>query len=129
MDIKQLLQLAVDQNASDLHIIVGIPPFLRVEGRLLVVPDENVVTHEIVAKFTKDILTTEQFERYSVNKEIDFSLAFNPKARFRVNAYTQKGSYAIAFRKIPLEIPKIDDLGLPQILHTFNFSSKLFLFL
>lgn len=120
MDIKQLLQLAVDREASDLHIITGIPPFIRIEGKLDAVPSESVVTPEVVSKFVKEILSGEQLERLSVNKEIDFSLPFNQKARFRVNAYTQKNNFAIAFRRIPLDIPNLDALGLPKILHTFT---------
>jgi twitching motility protein PilT len=120
MEIKQLLQLAVDRNASDLHVISGIAPHLRVEGILAPIPNEPVLTPDTVGKFVKEILSGEQLERLTVNKEIDFSLPFNQLARFRVNAYTQKGSLAIAFRKIPLQIPKVDDLGLPKILHSFT---------
>ena len=120
MEIKQLLQLAVDRLASDLHIIAGIPPHLRVEGELFPIPDEVPITPEMVNKSVKEILIPEQLERLTVNKEIDFSLPFNQNARFRVNAYTQKNSYAIAFRRIPLEIPEIDKLGLPKILHSFT---------
>jgi twitching motility protein PilT len=120
MEIKQLLQLAIDRVASDLHIISGIPPHVRIEGQLAPVPDEAIITPETVSKFVKEILSAEQLERLTVNKEIDFSLPFNQNARFRVNAYTQKGSLAIAFRKIPLQIPKVDELGLPKILHSFT---------
>jgi len=120
MEIKQLLQLTVDRLASDLHIISGIPPHLRIEGVLSPIPAEPVITPEVVNKFIKEIVSSEQLERITVNKEIDFSLAFNQNARFRVNAYTQKGSTAIAFRRIPLEIPEIEKLGLPKILHSFT---------
>lgn len=120
MEIKELLQLSVDRNASDLHIIPGIPPHLRVEGVLFPIPNEDVLTPDTVNKFLKEILNSEQFERLSVNKEIDFSLPFSQNARFRVNAYTQKGNFSIAFRRIPLAIPKIDELGLPKILHSFT---------
>lgn len=120
MDIKSLLQLTVDRVSSDLHIITGIPPHIRIEGQLMPVPDEPALTPEVVDKFIKEILTSDQLERFTVNKEIDFSLAFDQNARFRVNAYTQKDSYAIAFRRIPLEIPKIDQLALPKILHSFT---------
>ena len=120
MEIKQLLQLTVDRSASDLHIISGIPPHLRVEGILSPIPDEPILTPDHVIKFIKEILSSEQLERLTVNKEIDFSLPFNQNARFRVNAYTQKGTLAIAFRRIPLEIPEIDKLGLPKILHSFT---------
>lgn len=120
MDIKSLLQLTVDRNAGDLHIVVGVPPNLRVDGELAPIPNEPILTPEIVAGYLKEILTSEQLERLTVNKEIDFSLSFSEKARFRVNAYTQKGSFAIAFRRIPLEIPNIDAIGLPKITHSFT---------
>ena len=68
----------------------------------------------------RQVLTSEQLERLNVNKEIDFSLAFSNKGRFRVNAYTQKNSLAAAFRLIPLEIPPLETLGLPPILHSFT---------
>lgn len=120
MGIKDLLQLTISRNASDLHIIKGIPPHLRVEGQLSPVPNEPALTPEIIDKFLKEILSAEQMERLTVNKEIDFSLPFSEKGRFRVNAYTQKGSFAIAFRLIPLKIPEIDELALPKILHSFT---------
>lgn len=120
MDIKSLLQLTVDRNASDLHIISGIPPTIRVDGQLSPVANEAVLTPEIVASLIKEVTTAEQLERLSVNREIDFSLSFSDKARFRINAYTQKGSMAAAFRRIPLVIPKIDSLSLPKILHSFT---------
>lgn len=120
MGIKDLLQLTVSRKASDLHIISGLPPYIRIEGQLGPIVDEPMITPEGVNKFLKEILTAEQFERFTVNKEIDFSLNFSDKARFRVNAYTQRGLPAVSFRMILLEIPKIDALGLPKILHTFT---------
>ena len=120
MNIKELLQLAIDRNASDLHILVGLPPALRVEGALIAVPGSKVLTKEEVDGFVLEVMTKEQHERYMVNKEIDFSLSFSEKGRFRVNAYTQKQTPAIAFRLIPLTIGQIDSLGLPGILHSFT---------
>jgi twitching motility protein PilT len=120
MTIKDLLQLAIDKKASDLHVISGIPPFLRVDGELSPVPSESILTAEVTSKIAKETLSPEQFERLSVNKEIDFSFAFSQKARFRVNAYTQRGSLALSFRQIPLEIPSIESLNLPRILHSFT---------
>lgn len=120
MTIKELLELTVAQNASDLHIVAGIPPTLRVDGVLSSVPNLGVLTPDMVSAFLKEVLNSEQLERLIVNKEIDFSLAFSEKSRFRVNAYTQRGTLAAAFRRIPLEIPAIDSLGLPKILHSFT---------
>jgi len=120
MDIKQLLQLAIEKNASDLHIVVGVPPNIRVDGELKVVPNEEIVSPQFVEKVATDVLTAEQLERFKVNKELDFSLAYSERSRFRVNAYTQKGTYAFAFRTIPIDIKSIDELALPKILHSFT---------
>jgi twitching motility protein PilT len=120
MAIKDLLQLAVDRHASDLHLMVGLPPYLRLQGRLIPITGESVLTPEVVEKYIKDVMNAEQFQKLTINKELDFSLAYNDKARFRVNVYYQKGTLAGAFRTIPLEIPKVEDLGLPKILHSFT---------
>lgn len=120
MDIKQLLQLAVDKKASDLHLIVGNPPTLRVEGVLFPIPDHPVLTSESVNQLLKEVFTSEQAERFAVNKELDFSLSFSERARFRVNAYFQRGTPAASFRLIPLTIPPIDSLNLPTIVHSFT---------
>jgi len=120
MTIKQLLQLAVDQNASDLHLVVGVPPVLRINGRLSPVEAEGVLTVELLETLLKDVMTAEQLERLAVNKEVDFSLAFSNKARFRVNSYTEKKAWASSFRRIPLDIPPLDSLGLPASVHQFT---------
>lgn len=120
MDIKQYLQGVVDAKSSDLHLISGIPPMFRIDGALTPCPGSGVMTPDQITELLKQVLTTEQLERLSVNKEIDFSLAFSDKARFRVNAYTQKNTYAAAFRQIPLIVPPIETLGLPAILHSFT---------
>jgi twitching motility protein PilT len=120
MNIKQLLQTTIDSNASDLHLVVGVPPMLRINGILTPVPATGVLTPDIVQELLRQVLTSEQLERYNVNKELDFSLSFSEKGRFRVNIYTQKNSCAAAFRHIPLSIPSMEALGLPSILHSFT---------
>jgi twitching motility protein PilT len=119
MNIKEFLQQVVDTNASDLHIISGITPTLRIDGELISIPNYGILTPELTSGLIKEVLSNEQLERLSVNKEIDFAIPFSEKARFRVNAYTQKGSYAASFRRIPLEIPDMDKLNLPEVLHSF----------
>jgi twitching motility protein PilT len=120
MDLKSLLTLTVDRKASDLHLITGSPPTIRIDGELIPIPNEPPLSPEAVQALLKDALTSEQLERLTVNREIDFSLSFSETARFRVNAYTQKRAWAAAFRLIPLTIPRIDELGLPSILHHFT---------
>lgn len=119
INIKNLLQQTIDLKASDLHLVVGVPPTVRLDGELKSIQEAGLLTADIVFEGLKQILTTEQLERLTVNKEIDFSLSFSDKARFRVNAYNQKGTLATAFRRIPLEIPDIDKLSLPQITRSF----------
>ncbi|KKS17772.1 MAG: twitching motility protein [Candidatus Woesebacteria bacterium GW2011_GWA1_41_7] len=120
METKQLLQTIIDSNASDLHLISGIPPMLRIDGVLVAVPGAGVLTPDVIGELLRQVLTNEQLERLNVNKELDFSLSFSDKGRFRVNAYTQKNTYAAAFRLIPLLIPPMETLGLPPILHSFT---------
>lgn len=119
MNIKELLQKAVDLNASDLHIISGISPALRIDGELFAITEHGILTPDTCHNLLKELLGSEQLEKISVNKEIDFAISYSDKARFRINAYTQRGSDAISFRRIPLEIPEIDKLGLPEVLHGF----------
>lgn len=120
MDIKQYLQYVVDSKASDLHLISGIPPTLRIDGELKAIGNVGVLTPDAITQLLREILSSTQIERLSANKELDFSFPFSEKARFRVNAYTQKNSLAAAFRQIPLDIPDIETLGLPAILHSFT---------
>lgn len=120
IDTNNLLQQTIDLKASDLHLVSGVPPTVRIDGELRSLADAGILTPEIISEGLKQILTSEQFERLTVNKEIDFSLSFSEKARYRVNAYTQKGSLAAAFRRIPLEIPSFDSLKLPKIARSFT---------
>lgn len=119
-NLKQLLQLVIDSKASDLHLLAGSPPTLRIDGTLVPVTNEGILTNETVATLIKEGLTSQQLEVVAMNKELDFSISFSDKSRFRVNVYTQKGSLAAAFRAIPLTIPVLDTLGLPAILHSFT---------
>lgn len=120
MQIQQLLQLTIDRNASDLHLMAGIPPTLRVDGLLVRVPGEMPLAPTEIDALLKSILNAGQTERVTTNKEIDFSLAFSENARFRVNVYTQKNSVAASFRRIPIKIPTIEKLKLPPILYQFT---------
>lgn len=119
IDTNLLLQQTIDLDASDLHLVVGVPPTVRIHGELRSLPSSGILTPEVISEALKQVLKSEQFERLSVNKEIDFSLSFSEKSRFRVNAYTQKGSLAAAFRRIPMTIPDIGSLKLPRIVNDF----------
>ncbi len=117
--IQQLLQYVIDNKASDLHVVVGAPPTVRLDGVLMPVVAEEAVTALAAQQLINGVLSAEQKEVLTVNRELDFSFTLAEKARFRVNAYQQKGSVAAAFRLVPAVIPGIDQLGLPKICHQF----------
>jgi twitching motility protein PilT len=119
MDIKDLLQTAVDKKASDLHLITKAPPILRIHGFLHPIAGVEPLSHEEVERLVFSMVNEEQKEILLVNKELDFSFAFGDLARFRVNAYHQKGELAAALRLIPMVIPSIEELNLPDICHVF----------
>lgn len=118
--IQKLLEIVVDQNASDLHLIVGVPPCLRIHGELSFITDEGNLTEQDCERMVFSLITEEQKELLLNNKEIDFSFDLVNKGRFRVNVYYQKGTLAAAFRFVPLKIKTIDELSLPKICYQFS---------
>lgn len=120
MEIKELLEYTVNKKASDLHLLVGVPPMIRVNGVLNPITGKEVLTPEEISHLVLSLVNEEQKEILSINKELDFSFNFENQVRFRVNAYYQKGSLAAALRLISNKIPKIDELNLPEICHAFT---------
>lgn len=118
MDIQQLFTEAVRLEASDLHLVVGFPPMMRVSGKLGPVQGLSPLAPSDVEVLVNAVFTPEQKDLFLTNREIDFSVA-TPLARFRVNVYYQKASIAAAFRLIPSRIRSIDELKLPSICHEF----------
>jgi twitching motility protein PilT len=119
MSINELLSETARLDASDLHIIVGFPPTVRMVGKLTPIANTKAVTPQDAEEFIYAILPPEQKEIFLANKESDFSFS-TAVGRFRVNVYWQKGSIAAAFRLIPARIRTIEQLGLPQILYEFT---------
>lgn len=117
MEIKDLLSQVIERKASDLHLIVGIPPTLRIDGNLFPLLDLPQLDQQTIENLLREVTNDEQREILTVNREIDFSVGYGDQARFRVNAYYQKSSMAASFRWIPTAIPPIDSLGLPKICH------------
>ncbi len=118
MDIQQLFAETARLEASDLHLLAGFPPILRVAGFLSKVAGSPVLDANYVEKLIFAILSPEQKELLSANKEIDFSVAATA-GRFRANVYYQQSTLAGSFRLIPAKIKALDELGLPQICHEF----------
>ncbi len=124
MDIQDLLSKTVQNNASDLHLVVGEHPVLRIDGRLTNLNTYPEITASEMERMIGSILTQNQRELLTSNRNLDFSYAFGGGnygdiGRFRVNCFYQRGTLAAAFRLLPAKIRTIEELGLPNICHTF----------
>lgn len=117
--IEILLEEVIKKKASDLHLQVGLPPMLRVDGSLVAVTSADALTEEAVETLIFAILDEDQKQILLKDKEFDFSFAFGDLGRFRVNAFHERGNLAAALRLIPNEILSIEQLGLPAIVNKF----------
>ena len=106
----------VEQDASDLHLIDGIPPAIRINGELTYL-NEDVTYHKDMREFFDEIVVDQvKKERFRRDQELDFSYELENVGRFRINVYHQKGTIAFSVRHVPLTIPRLEDLSLPVIL-------------
>lgn len=119
LKIESLLEEVIRKNASDLHLQVGLPPMLRVDGALTPVMAIDPLDEQAVESLVFAILDQDQKQILLKDKEFDFSFAFGTLGRFRVNAYHERGNLAAALRLIPNEIKNIEDLGLPAVVSAF----------
>src|SRR5574344_573308 len=118
--VEVLLEECLKKNASDLHIQVGLPPILRIDGSLQPIPNTPVLTKDMIEKLVFSTLDSMQREILIKDKEFDYSFSFGDIARFRVNAFNEKGNLAAAFRLIPTKMPTVDQLGMPQVVSSFS---------
>jgi twitching motility protein PilT len=115
MELDKLLKLVLEKKASDLHLDVGSPPVLRINGVLLSQEEIPHLTRQDVQTILERVTTIEQREQFQKEMELDFAYSFFGLARFRVNVLRQRGTPSLAFRVVPIKISTIDDLELPQI--------------
>ena len=120
----QLLDTVEQENASDLHISSGRPPTLRIDGRLVPLVKEGVLSSQDTEGLVFALLSSEQKERFIEERELDISYANRDKARFRVNVYFESGDASAALRLIPNKIRTIEELEMPQVLHRFTAPSQ-----
>ncbi len=118
--LDNLLVITAKQNASDLHLAVGRRPTIRVDSVLIPITDEPILTKEDAEGLVFALLSEEQKTSFLDRKQVDFSHNYEDKARFRVNAYFQRGFVAAALRLIPAQIKTVEELNLPPILHDFT---------
>jgi len=116
MNIKSLLQTAVEKNASDLHLLVGIPPVLRVDGNLDYMETEKSITAKEMETMVLSLLDANQKERFLREKELDLGYAVN-NSRFRINLHFEKGNMGLVARVIDEQISTLDEVGMPKIIY------------
>jgi twitching motility protein PilT len=123
--LSELLTETARQNASDLHLAVGRKPTLRIDGVLVALEKEPIMTPESAQGIIFELLTVPgQKEKLMADRQIDLAYSFEDKARFRVNVYYQRGYLAAALRLIPSRIRTVEELNLPPILHDFTNLSQ-----
>jgi twitching motility protein PilT len=129
LEINKLLMLMLQRNASDLHLVAGKPPTLRIDSNLLELKEYEILSGNSIAAMIDVLLETdEKRKELRDNRELDFSFAYKDNIRFRVNAYFQKGFMAAALRLIPNKIKTIEELNLPTALKSLvNYKQGLVL--
>lgn len=118
MEITDLLKETVKRNASDLHIIANSPPVFRINGELMPAEEYEVLKQEDTKKLIYGFLSDSQKVAFEEKKELDFSLSIPSITRFRVNVHMQRGNVEAALRTVPLQIPAIEELNLPEVVKT-----------
>ncbi|MFN8081851.1 MAG: type IV pilus twitching motility protein PilT [Kineosporiaceae bacterium] len=119
LDLSAVLTTMIEMGASDLHLTVSAPPLARVNGDLVELPDQQVLTPQILQRVIYAILTQKQRERFEAELELDMSYSLPGQARFRVNVYRQREALGAAFRRIPYEIHSLEKLGIPPSVSNF----------
>lgn len=123
MEMNELLQIVVDENASDLHFSVGKPPLIRLDGRLILL-DADVLGPQDTERFMRSITSEQHIQRVREHGGTDFGFAFGDLARFRVSVFKQKGFYGIALRLIPSKLLTWEEIGLPPGIKDLLFKPR-----
>src|ERR1700752_2334312 len=118
--IEMLLEEVVKRDASDLHLQVGLPPMIRIDGSLSQVQGSPVLNEDMMEALVFSLLDEDQKQILIRDKEFDFSFSFGDLGRFRVNAFHERGNVAAALRLIPSEIRSIEQLNMPPVVSKFT---------
>jgi twitching motility protein PilT len=116
MNLNELLKLTFEKRASDLHVKVGVPPVLRIDGRLVQLETEKRTTQEDALNVALSIMNAAQKARFKEKNELDMAYAVPGMGRFRVNVFQQRGSVGMVFRQVPAKILNFEDLMMPLVL-------------
>jgi len=123
MILEQMLSDMVKRDASDLHLTVGSPPKIRINGDLFNLNEEKLIPNTL-NKILKDHLNDKRLSLLSKGSDVDFSIGIKGVSRFRVNLFKQRGNLAAAFRKLPYSIPNLDSLGFPESISNLTLNKK-----
>lgn len=121
---QRILTTAAGWHASDIHFVVGNQPTLRIDGKLKILEDEQIITPDFIELVTKTVLNEQQRQQLLTQKEMTTAFNLNPQARFKVTAIYQRGSVAISLHGISASIPRLTDLGLPEAMNGFAQATK-----
>jgi twitching motility protein PilT len=118
--VNDLLKIAVESGASDLHLKVGSYPMMRVRGTLTPAIEDKKLDHEDVVAMGAAVMSTTQRQKFKESQEVDLAYSVPGLGRFRCNIFQQRGTVGLVLRVIPMQIRTIDELGLPQVLKTIS---------
>jgi len=118
--IKSLMRLVGQQGASDLHLVVGRHPTLRIDGRLIPLSEEAILTPTDTQDMSDVLMGEDNKKKFLADGQLDLSYNFEDKVRFRVNVFFQQGYVSVAMRLIPKDIKRLEELGLPESLYDFT---------
>jgi len=123
MNLEQMLSDMVNRDASDLHLTVGAPPKIRINGDLSNLNEEKLIP-DTLNKILKDYLNDKRLSLLKNGDDVDFSIGIKGVSRFRVNLFKQRGNLAATFRKLPYSIPNLDSLGFPESIANLTLNKK-----
>lgn len=118
-ELKDLIDIVVSENGSDLHLSTGSHPIVRITGSLIPLVKKPILTNADVDGFARVLMSASKYDEYQKTLEVDFSYSHADGVRFRGNGFFQTGTQAIALRLIPNQIRTLEELGLPSILESF----------
>lgn len=122
--IDHWLMIAVEQKASDIHLVEGVPPIFRRHGDLLPIEGVPTIDTKDIEAIAEILCNQRQWEEFKEKGETDLAYELGDICRFRVNIFRQKDTVSIALRQIPIEIPKLSKLGMPTVLRTLIHKSQ-----
>jgi len=124
MELHDILNLAVKENASDVHMKAGLPPILRIYGSLIPVKNQERLTPDEITKIAMRIMSDQQKENFRATHQLDMAYSVPGLGRFRINIFQQRGATGIVFRVIPMVIASLDELHLPKVLEKISIESR-----